>query len=321
MRYYLAMDGGGTKLQGILFDEEGNIHGTGLSGGINGNVHSPEAVQEHFRDCMTQLFSGKDAPRELEAIYLSQGMIRGHDVAAEFVTYKAAISAGEGTIGLLACGLTDGICALAGTGSDIFYVKDAKEHRVYGGWGYLMSDDGSGVWVGAQAARSWILTKTKIKEPTLLHRMMDEERPELQVEGGMIEAVYRNKTPAYYLGTYCPLVNRAAQAGDETAIAILRKGGELLAQEACVLIESLDLPEDYPLGTTGSVFRYCRPLYDSYAEHMKQAYPKMVLHRPRFEPVVGAMIYGLLQAGHTLDEDMMQRLEESCRAYRIEEEL
>ena len=320
MRYYLAMDGGGTKLQGILFDEEGNIHSTGLSGGINGNVHKPEAVQEHFRDCMRQLFSFPGAPKEIEAIYLSQGMIRGHDVAKEFITYKEAISAGEGTIGLLACGLTDGICALAGTGSDIFYVKDAKEQRVYGGWGYMMSDDGSGVWVGAQAARSYILVKTKIKKPTLLHRMIEEEHPELGGNEGMISSVYRSKSPAYYLGTYCPIVNRAAKAGDETAIGILRRGGELLAQEACALIESLDIPEDLPLGTTGSVFRYCKPLYDAYEAHMKQAYPKMVLHRPRFEPVVGAMIYGLLRVGHTLDENMMRRLDETCRAFRVEEE-
>lgn len=321
MRYYLAMDGGGTKLQGILFDEEGNIHSTGLSGGINGNVHAPEAVQAHFRDCMQQLFSAPDAPKEIEAIYLSQGMIRGHDVASEFVQYKQAVGAGEGVIGLLACGLTDGICALSGTGSDIFYVQNAKEKRVYGGWGYMMSDDGSGVWVGAQAARSYILTKTKIKQPTLLHRMIEEEHPDLlERKGGMIEAVYRHKTPAYFLGTFCPIVNRAAKEGDETAIEILRRGGELLAQEACALIESLDVPENLALGTTGSVFRYCKPLYEAYAERMKQAYPKMVLHKPRFEPVVGAMIYGLLQAGHTLDEDMMRRLDEICGAYRIKEE-
>ena len=320
MRYYLALDGGGTKLQGILFDEEGTILSTGLSGGVNGNVHSREDVEAHFRECMQQLFSIANKPAVIDAIYISQGVRNGLNILQEFAEIKEIIAAGEGTIGLLACGIQNGICSLSGTGCDTFYVKDAKERNVYGGWGYMMSDDGSGVWVGSQAARYWILKKRGIAKPTIMTDLFDQERPELALNGDMIEAVYRHHSPAYYLGTYCPLVNRAAKAGDEVAIDILKRGGLLLADGAIQLIESLDLPEDYPIGTTGSVFRFCKPLREAFEAQMHKKYPKRKIYRPRFEPVVGAMIYGLIQVGHTLDENMMQRLEETCRAYRITDE-
>ena len=56
-------------------------------------------------------------------------------------------------VGVLACGMTEGLCALAGTGSDVFLIQNLKCTDTIGGWGYLLGDDGSGVWTGVHAAR------------------------------------------------------------------------------------------------------------------------------------------------------------------------
>lgn len=75
------------------------------------------------------------------------------------------LSAGEGSVGVLVCGIDTGLCALSGTGSDVFYVRNGIEEDVIGGWGYLLSDDGSGVWIGQQALRHMMRVFERLEEP------------------------------------------------------------------------------------------------------------------------------------------------------------
>ena len=46
-----------------------------------------------------------------------------------------------------------GIVVLAGTGSAAYGVNRAGDALLVGGWGYLLGDEGSGYWIGAEALR------------------------------------------------------------------------------------------------------------------------------------------------------------------------
>ena len=52
MKYYIAFDGGGTKLQGVLFDETYTVLSSGLSGGVNGTVHTAAEADRHIEECL-----------------------------------------------------------------------------------------------------------------------------------------------------------------------------------------------------------------------------------------------------------------------------
>ena len=66
----IVMDAGGTKCNAILFDEELNICGRGLSGGVNTTQTSPEDSRANVVSCINQLF--KDiCPEEIACLYAS----------------------------------------------------------------------------------------------------------------------------------------------------------------------------------------------------------------------------------------------------------
>ena len=70
MAYYITLDAGGTKCNAILFDEELNICGRGLSGGVNTTQTSPEDSRANVVSCINQLF--KDiCPEEIACLYAS----------------------------------------------------------------------------------------------------------------------------------------------------------------------------------------------------------------------------------------------------------
>lgn len=57
---------------------------------------------------------------------------------------------------LAAAGLSSGIVLIAGTGSVAFALaEDGREAR-RGGWGWMIGDDGAGVWITREAARTLI---------------------------------------------------------------------------------------------------------------------------------------------------------------------
>lgn len=321
MRYYIAFDGGGSKLQGLLFDENGVVLGSGLSGGINSNVHSQEAVEQHIRECVDQMFGGlENPPGEISGIISSQYTPEYRESVERYAPCLEILGGGEGTLGVLVCGLTSGLCALAGTGSDIFLIEDMKCVDVLGGWGYLLGDDGSGVWIGVHAARRLARAVSGVEPRSLMTDML-EEIYQVHSAGDLIREVYgRKSSPAFYLGSICRVVQQAAEQGDPVAIGILRDAGEALAKQASLLIDKHQFGGTIPLCLTGSVLRRCHAMRQRFSEYLWERYPDLQILRPRFEPVVGAVIMGMLHSGKAMSEELMQTLAETCKDYQITDE-
>ena len=321
MKYYIAFDGGGSKLQGILFDETGKILNTGLSGGINSNVHSLEAVQQHVEECVAQLFSGLNPlPEEITGIISSQYTPEYREVVERYAPCREILGGGEGLLGVLACGMTEGLCALAGTGSDVFLIQNLKCTDTIGGWGYLLGDDGSGVWTGVHAARELAKAVSGMIPKNLLTDML-EETFQIHSVGDLLREVYgRKSSPAFYLGSFCKVVQQAAELGDPTAISILQASGEALAKQAELIIEKHGFGSRVPVCLTGSVLRHCKAMRESFSAYLRQRFPEIQIHRPKFEPVVGAVILGLLHSGMTMSDGLLEMLGENYSAFGILED-
>lgn len=321
MKYYIAFDGGGSKLQGILFDETGKILNTGLSGGINSNVHSLDVVQQHVEECVAQLFSGLNPlPEEITGIISSQYTPEYREVVERYAPCREILGGGEGLLGVLACGMTEGLCALAGTGSDVFLIQNLKCTDTIGGWGYLLGDDGSGVWIGVYGARELAKAVSGMIPKNRLTDML-EEAFQIHSVGDLLREVYGRKSfPAFYLGSFCKVVQQAAEQGDATAIQILRESGEALAKQAELLIEKHNLGGSLPMCLTGSVLRHCKAMREDFSAYLWKRYPDLQIIRPKFEPVVGAVILGLLHSGMTMSDGLLEMLGENYSAFGILED-
>jgi hypothetical protein len=57
---------------------------------------------------------------------------------------------------------------------------------------------------------------------------------------------------------------------------------------------------------------------EGFSAYLRKRYPELKIIRPKFEPVVGAVILGLLHSGKTLDEALLEMLSESCKEFRID---
>lgn len=318
MNYYMAFDGGGTKLQGILFDEDCNLLASARTDGVNTTVRSREKAEENVLACVRSLL--EQAGREIPSIKLAVSAIAFpyQPLIERFLPCEGSAVGGEGGIGSLACGETDGICALSGTGSDIFYVENGKETDVLGGWGHLLDDDGSGVWIGRRAVRSLMRCIEGIQPPTLLHTLL-RERHGLTDRAAIYHAVYDTPTPAFFLGSCCKTVNEAAAQGDPCALNILRRAGDLLAREANAMLCKHPCPEGTAVCTTGSVFRYCTAMREEFQARLDEIHGGLRYCAPLFEPIIGVMIVCMRRQGRESDRAFLTQLRQKCEAFLIPE--
>ena len=59
---------------------------------------------------------------------------------------------------------------------------------------------------------------------------------------------------------------------------------------------------------------------ESFSAYLRQRFPEIQIHRPKFEPVVGAVILGLLHSGMTMSDGLLEMLGENYSAFGILED-
>jgi len=155
-RWWVSIDGGGTSTRALVADASGKILGRGEAGAsaLNQGVdqawrHIAEAVERVgvpgllLADCALGLgLSGTGVPAQLQ----------GFMAADPGVARLALVT--DGFAGLLgAHGGRPGGLLISGTGSVAEALLEDGSHRMTGGWGWQIGDEGSGAWLGQQAMK------------------------------------------------------------------------------------------------------------------------------------------------------------------------
>lgn len=155
----LGIDGGGTGCRARLTDLSGTILGEGIAGPANvrfGVELALRAVQEASLSAVTTAGLG---PEALEEIYACLGLAgctepdllaKARSAAPPFRASMVTSDAHIACIG--AHDGDDGGIIIVGTGTCGWAVLGAEHFRV-GGWGFPVSDEGSGAWLGLEALR------------------------------------------------------------------------------------------------------------------------------------------------------------------------
>jgi len=155
----LGVDGGGSKCRARLTALSGAILGESLSGPANirlGLAESFASVLDATGQCLSEAgLSRADLSRVVACLALA-GASEPMDLAAAralphpfrralFTTdaHAACVGAHQGA---------DGGIIVVGTGSVGWAMIAGKRHRV-GGWGFPVSDEGSGAWIGLEILR------------------------------------------------------------------------------------------------------------------------------------------------------------------------
>jgi glucosamine kinase len=277
--YILGIDGGGTSCRAALADQAGTMLGRGKSGASN-ILTDPDTALRHIVEAARLSFEDAGLVPDLGSVSAILGLA-GNNVgdAVGYVTarlpFKASQIVSDGVIALQgAIGDEDGAIGIVGTGT-VYIIRDKGQFKSIAGWGFQVSDLGSGARLGQLALQETLLAFDRIRPVSPLTEAILEEfdgNPELIVDFA------RLAKPGDF-GRYTPKVFEFAGQNDQTALRILKTG-------ASGVDEALDAVN----AVTGSKGKLCllgglAPLYPPYLAERHRTR----LSEPRADALTGAV--------------------------------
>lgn len=325
MRYYLGIDGGGTKTTCAVADES-SVLATVTAGPSNvvrvGEEKARESLQQAVRQaCAAAAIAPQDVSRTCIG---GSGAARPQTAAiirralAEILPSPVEVAGDMEIAHEAAFGDQPGVIVNAGTGS-FAYGRNAAGHTARaGGWGFAVSDEGSAHWIGRNAIA--MLLRDRVLESGIRKSQADAtDSPLLQAllkawNISSIDDLIRtaNATPAPDFSALFPIVLASANARDNVAKQVVMKAGSELARIADLVIVRLFshvtqvplAPPDpaaanisIPLAMSGGVFRHAPQVRDVFYNEIRALSPGVELNRQVVNPVDGAVSLAR-KAGH-----------------------
>jgi N-acetylglucosamine kinase-like BadF-type ATPase len=305
MAYYLGIDGGGTKTRCALADEA-TILARVISGGSNlirlGEAHARDVLRGAIQQVCA---AARISPSQISATCIGAAGAARPEIAVKIRKIFADLAlanvevVGDPVIAIEAAfGAGPGVIAIAGTGS-IVYGRDAAGHTARaGGWGFAVSDEGSGHWIGRSAVSTILNAHDQGLETALTPLVFQTWK--LASLDELVQ--HANSTPPPDFPRLFPVVLRAAEEGDVLAHHVLAEAASKLAGFVAIVIRRLapQVPEDHPstvphrldslpVATTGSVFRQSADVRQIFYNTLQTAFPGIDVQQDLVEPVDGAL--------------------------------
>jgi N-acetylglucosamine kinase-like BadF-type ATPase len=291
--FYLGIDGGGTKTRCALGDEAVTL-ATAVAGASNvirvGEARAREALHVSVREVCA---AAKISPDRIKSICIGAAGAARPEIAGKIQRILAELTpasvevVGDTVIALEAAfGSGPGVIAIAGTGS-IVYGRDAAGRTARaGGWGFAISDEGSGHWIGRRAVTE-IVHAQDAEQKTSLTRMVLEAW-KLTTFDDLIQAA--NALPPPDFPRLFPVVLEAAAKGDPVAGSLLAEAGTHLAGLTAMVINRLTPQSPHaPVATTGSVFRQSTEVRQIFYNCLYARFSGLQVRNDLVEPVEGAL--------------------------------
>ena len=294
MAFFLGIDGGGTRTSCLIGDEK-SVLGSGIAGASNvlrvGEAAARTALVEAIHKACE---AAKIKPAEISRTCVGAAGGARPEVAdavrrivAETVSGEIEI-VGDMVIALHAAfGSRPGIIVIAGTGS-IAYGRNLKgETARAGGWGFAVSDEGSGHWIGRAALGAALRDADQSEDvPSLLQAIMKV----WSIEGRDALVRAANASPAPDFAALFPAILSAANSGDVLAEGLLRRAGcELAALAKIVLGRIFSDADTVPVAMSGGVFANSALVREVFYNELRVQCPRVVVGETIAEPVRGAL--------------------------------
>ncbi|MGC1766389.1 MAG: BadF/BadG/BcrA/BcrD ATPase family protein, partial [Pseudolabrys sp.] len=225
---FVGVDGGGTGCRARIEDAKGNLLGSGIAGPAALRIGVDRALAEVEKACRAALDDAKLDASALGSMHAAVGLAGvGRKGALEELLlrphpFRSVLYAHDATIACIgAHGARDGGIVIIGTGSVGFAVVEGREVRI-GGYGFPISDEGSGADLGLHAIRMALRAYDERALGTSLTRDVM-----MRFHNDPFEAVaWMDHATATDYATFAPLVMRHADSGDPVARRIIRDAAE-----------------------------------------------------------------------------------------------
>jgi len=225
----IAIDGGGTKTEFILFNENGEVFQTFCLGGTNPNAVGLSASQSILCSGIDRIAPYEHGVKAITAGIAGCGVSENRKQMTTFFKKKYPdISFDIGTdvrnVIYSAENHERCIAVICGTGS-VVYAKTPKEQFRVGGWGYLFQSGMSGYDLGRDALQAVLEADDGVSAKTGLKAYVEEK-----LEGSVwdrIDMVYRMSRDE--IAAFATVVFSAYRENDAVAKRILTNNADRLA--------------------------------------------------------------------------------------------
>jgi glucosamine kinase len=225
---FIGVDGGGTGCRARIEDANGRVLGTGIAGPAAIRIGIDRALAEVEKVCRAAMEEAGLDMTVLSSVHAAVGLAGvGRKNALEQLMlrqhpFRSVVYVNDATIACIgAHGGRDGGIVIVGTGSVGFAVVDGRDVQV-GGYGFPISDEGSGADLGLHAIRLALRAYDERTVGTSLTRDVM-----LRFHNDPFDAVaWMDHATATDYATFAPLVMRHADAGDSVARRIVRDAAE-----------------------------------------------------------------------------------------------
>lgn len=296
-RYFVGVDGGGTKTALIACTADGIEVASSLCGPLNYNFIGLDAALGNLQQGIAEL----NLPHgSIAAVGIGDPSIDDEaesPAAKEFATRAAKLlgapvyirSDAYMTLFALTGGQKAGVLIISGTGSMAIGENNTGELAVVGGWGRLTGDEGSGYYIGLEGIRAALGAFDGVAPQTTLTTAAFEHFG-VFAPRDLISVFYGEKEPD--VAGFSRYVAKCAEDGDAIAKEILLDAAARLARYAIVL---LDLCHADLLGVWGSVLCKNNTVRQAFEAHVLQTFPHIQIREPAISAELAAALYAAKQ--------------------------
>ena len=294
MAIFLGIDGGGSKTRCLVGDEACTF-GVGEAGGSNVVRLGAETARRNLHEAIQRACQAAGILlTDVEHVCVGVAGASVSEVNSEVRDAVRAIVPGEvevvgDMVIAMASAFADqpGAIVISGTGSVAFGRNEKGDTGRAGGWGYAVSDEGSGHWIGRAAVAAILRAHDEGRETSLTRQILAT----WQVSEMSDLVRLANAQPAPDFAQLFPVVLKAADAGDWRAATLLNSAASELAMLAEVVLRRLwTSDQQIRVAMGGSVFQHAPQVRRAFYHTIRGSYPRAAVCFRVVDAAEGALL-------------------------------
>lgn len=325
MSYIVGVDQGGTKTQAVVSDSGGNLLSVGRSEGASYSLSGIDKAKTAVHDAVTQaLLSASIHPQKVSLLVAGmaglnwpdeypvlQNALQSLRLAKQVMVINDSLIAFRG--GTMA---TSGAVLVAGTGANCALISPMGQTFIYGL--YHDEDLQGAIALGRRALNAVYRAQTGRESPTLLTKYLLDFFNLTSVDT-LIRADSLGHIELNDIKELAPLVFRAVYAKDQVACTLVKHFGNGLAELIVAGLQRFDMTSfNVDVVLSGGVFKNpSRLLQNTIHQQLKKVASGVRIINARYEPVVGAVLFGLDYLGFVITEPIRQSIEISSQRFEL----
>jgi N-acetylglucosamine kinase-like BadF-type ATPase len=294
MKYYIGIDGGGTKTDCILTDENFIILNSVKGGSLNLLTKGPEeSARTIFEILNTCLYSTKIQLSQIAGIGIGTAGAGRTEDASKLRKILTSMLPDEIKISVVsdaeaalegAFNGKQGCILISGTGSIIYGKGSDGIISRCGGYGRILGDPGSGYSIGKKGLTAVIKQFDNAGKSTAITSLLNEKLP-IKSLSDIITAIYKEN---FEIASIAPLVIKAAEINDPSAIEIIDEETDSLLELISCMIKKLK-NNAIEIVFTGSLIATENSFSFILKEKISNVFKHLTIKQPEYPPAMGAV--------------------------------